>query len=341
MSRSVAGFITLFLLIGGLAAQSTLTLDLTGMTPHLGKLFELRIVDQSDGSEIGRTRVASIAAADFSVSVPGLAIGGSYDVDFYADHNGNGVYDAPGDDHAWRMALTNVQGDTTLAFAHNTTFTDIMWPAYVLTVDLTGMTPHLGKLFELRIVDQSDGSEIGRTRVASIAAADFSVSVPGLAIGGSYDVDFYADHNGNGVYDAPGDDHAWRMALTNVQGDTTLAFAHNTTFTDIMWPPPLAIGPEVGGVPRTFALRQNYPNPFNPATTIRYDLPRAERVIVTVYDILGHRVATLADARQAAGAYILTWNGLDQHGTRVASGLYLYRMEAGSYTEMRKMLLLK
>ena len=91
----------------------------------------------------------------------------------------------------------------------------------------------------------------------------------------------------------------------------------------------------------TFILLQNYPNPFNPSTQIRYDLPRAERVIVTVYDILGHRVATLADARQAAGAYSLTWNGLDQHGAKVASGLYLYRMEAGSYTEMRKMLLLK
>ena len=76
MSRSLAGFITLFLLIGGLAAQSTITLDLTGMTPHLGQLFELRVVDQSDGSEVGRTRVASIPAADFSVSVPGECPGG-------------------------------------------------------------------------------------------------------------------------------------------------------------------------------------------------------------------------------------------------------------------------
>ena len=50
MSGSIAGFMPMFLLIGGLAAQSTITLDLTGMTPHLGQLFELRVVDQSDGS---------------------------------------------------------------------------------------------------------------------------------------------------------------------------------------------------------------------------------------------------------------------------------------------------
>ena len=214
-----------------------LTLDLTGMVPHVGQLFALRVVDLADNSEAGRIRQESIPLADFSISVPGLALGGSYNIDFYADFNGNGRYDAPGTDHAWRMTVNNVLGDTTLSFAHNTSFTDIMWPSYVFTLALTGMTPHLGQLFELRVVDESYNSEVGRVRVSSIDTADFSVSVPDLEVGGSYNIDFYADFNGDGRYDAPGTDHAWRMTLDNASGDTTLAFAHNTTFTDIMWPP--------------------------------------------------------------------------------------------------------
>jgi len=211
-----------------------LTLDLTGMTPHLGQLFEARVVDMADGMEVGRTRVDAIAATDFSVTISGLEVGDSYNVDFYADFNDNGLYDAPPTDHAWRLALDNVQGDTTLTFAHNTDFTDIQW--YSLTLELTAFVPHVGQLFEARVVNIADGMELGRTRVDAIAAADFSVTISGLEVGDSYNVDFYADFNGSGYYDLPPTDHAWRLALDNVQGDTTLTFSHNTNFTDIAWP---------------------------------------------------------------------------------------------------------
>ncbi len=239
-------------------ATNLLTLDLTGFSPHVGGLFEMRVVDWSDGKEVGRTRVESVAAADFSVSVPGISVGGSYNVDFYADLNGNGLYDSPGTDHAWRMTVDNVLGDTTLTFAHSVTnFVDIAWP-YLLTLDLTGFSPHVGGLFELRVVDWSDGHEVGRTRVESVPQADFSLSLPGLAIGGSYNVDFYADLNGNGLYDSPGTDHAWRMTVDNVLGDTTLTFAHSVTnFVDIAWHYLLTLdltgfSPHVGGL---FELR--------------------------------------------------------------------------------------
>ncbi|MCH7858808.1 MAG: T9SS type A sorting domain-containing protein [Candidatus Marinimicrobia bacterium] len=211
-----------------------------------------------------------------------------------------------------------------------------------LTLDLTGMTPHLGQLFELRVVDQSDGSEVGQVRVDSIDTLDFSVSVPGLAIGGSYNVDFYADLNGNGVYDAPGADHAWRLVLTNVQGDTTLAFAHNTdNFVDIAWPGTVGIVSATGGLPEIFALQQNYPNPFNPSTQIRYDLPRAVPVTLTVYDLLGREVVVLVDARQSAGSYTVRWNGRNRQGKRVGTGVYLYRIQAGPLTDYQRMVLLR
>ncbi len=211
-----------------------------------------------------------------------------------------------------------------------------------LTLDLTGMNPHLTQLFELRVVDQANGMEVGRTRVASIATVDFSVSVPGLAIGGSYDVDFYADLNGNGVYDAPGADHAWRLVLTNVQGDTTLAFAHNTdNFVDIAWPGTVGIVSDTDRLPKVFALQQNYPNPFNPSTQIRYDLPRAVPVTLTVYNILGRQVVTLVDELQAAGSYAVRWNGRDQQGKLVGTGVYVYRIQAGPQGALRKMVFLK
>ncbi len=211
------------------------TLDFTGMTPHVGQLLQLRLVNKADDSEVGRVIVPSVPGPDFSLKVLGIVPGNSYRVDFFADLNGNKIYDPPSADHAWRMDLDNVTGDATLSFAHNTNFTDIMWP-YLLTMNFTGMTPHVGQLLELRVVNKDDATEVGRVKLASIPGPDFSLTVPGIEPGNSYMVDFFADLNGNKVYDPPSADHAWRMDLDDVYGDTSLTFSHNTNFTDIMWP---------------------------------------------------------------------------------------------------------
>jgi len=97
----------------------------------------------------------------------------------------------------------------------------------------------------------------------------------------------------------------------------------------------------VGPAPATFALNQNYPNPFNPTTNIEFALPQHETVKLEVYDILGRLVSTLANGDMAAGTYRVTWNGKDTNGHSVASGLYLYRLQAGSFTSVKKMLMLK
>ncbi len=90
------------------------------------------------------------------------------------------------------------------------------------------------------------------------------------------------------------------------------------------------------GIPATFQLSPNYPNPFNPATTIRFGLPVASAVTVTIYNVLGQRMATLAEGRFQAGWHAVQWNAQD-----AGSGVYFYRIEAGAFREARTMLLLK
>ena len=94
-------------------------------------------------------------------------------------------------------------------------------------------------------------------------------------------------------------------------------------------------------IPQSFTLSQNYPNPFNPETTIHFDLPQAVEIELALYNLTGQKVATLAHGRREAGTYSLLWNGRDEDGRELASSVYLYRLQAGSQLETRKLLLLR
>ncbi|MGB5107487.1 MAG: T9SS type A sorting domain-containing protein [Candidatus Zixiibacteriota bacterium] len=94
-------------------------------------------------------------------------------------------------------------------------------------------------------------------------------------------------------------------------------------------------------LPQDYALSQNQPNPFNPTTTIDFALPRAAKTKIEIYNILGQKVITLVDEYLAAGNKRVEWNGKDDGGNDVASGVYLYRMTANDYTETKKMMLMK
>ena len=93
--------------------------------------------------------------------------------------------------------------------------------------------------------------------------------------------------------------------------------------------------------PATFELTQNYPNPFNPSTQIGFALPKASNVRVNIYDITGKLVRALVNESYAAGKYTATWDGQNLNGQQVTSGVYIYRIEAGSFTATKKMLMLK
>ncbi len=93
--------------------------------------------------------------------------------------------------------------------------------------------------------------------------------------------------------------------------------------------------------PLTFELAQNYPNPFNPTTTIKYSLPQAETVQLTIYNMLGQKVKDLVNVKQQAGSYNIVWDATDRNGVTVPTGVYFYRIEAGSFVKVQKMILLK
>jgi len=101
------------------------------------------------------------------------------------------------------------------------------------------------------------------------------------------------------------------------------------------------VGDNDSEVPTQFALEQNYPNPFNPTTEIRFALPNATKVSLVVYDLLGRTIKTLVRDDMHAGEYRVVWNGTNESGKNVASGVYFYRLESEKFTAVRKMMFLK
>ena len=99
---------------------------------------------------------------------------------------------------------------------------------------------------------------------------------------------------------------------------------------------PTSVKPVVSNVPKTFQLYANYPNPFNPSTMISYDVPKQSVVSLKVYDILGREITTLVDQKQNPGKY-----GVRFDASRLSSGVYLYRLQAGSFSQTKKLMLVK
>jgi flagellar hook assembly protein FlgD len=94
-------------------------------------------------------------------------------------------------------------------------------------------------------------------------------------------------------------------------------------------------------LPDAFSLSQNYPNPFNMETVIKYALPQDCYVEITIYNILGQKVKTLFNQYQNAGYKMVHWNGRDDKGNEIASGVYFYRIKTPKYSQTKKMVLLR
>jgi len=150
-------------------------------------------------------------------------------------------------------------------------------------------------------------------------------------------------------------DEEWREMLT---GDTPPSMPEwASSFMDIAAPSPpfwdespenlypkeftivKVQGPEP--IPETVQFLQNYPNPFNPETTIRFALPNNSHVKLVIYNVLGQKVKTLFDGRKTPGTHTVKWDGKDSSGRNVASGVYLCRMEAGDFVQVKKLILLR
>jgi len=104
---------------------------------------------------------------------------------------------------------------------------------------------------------------------------------------------------------------------------------------------PVGISEDISGLPTIYALNQNFPNPFNPTTTISFDLPQQSSVKLTIFDVRGREIIRLQNGEQPPGRYELQWQGMDQSGIPVSTGVYFCRLEATDYSKTIKMLYLK
>ena len=98
---------------------------------------------------------------------------------------------------------------------------------------------------------------------------------------------------------------------------------------------------DLQAIPTEFAMNQNYPNPFNPSTQINFSLPEASEMTLTVYDLSGRQIVRLVETSMSAGYHQVIWNGMNAQGESVSTGMYIYRMQAGNFSETRKMTYLR
>jgi len=103
----------------------------------------------------------------------------------------------------------------------------------------------------------------------------------------------------------------------------------------------VGVDPDYDPIPLSYKLNQNYPNPFNPETRIYFEIPKQHKIKIVIYNVLGQVVRTLTDEQFDAGRHIVNWDGLDNNGKQVSTGVYIYRIKAGQFISAKKMMLMK
>ena len=193
---------------------------------------------------------------------------------------------------------------------------------------------------------------------AAGAGATALAAVPGTGTpgAGTYDFMIFVVPNGDGTNTVHAelvkddDSYVYRVTAVDAAGVTdrfnAVVFATNNSSTTSMFVEAVYVNKEAmtvskevekTDIPAVFALDQNYPNPFNPSTNIRFSLPQASNVTLAVYDMLGRKVATLINGEQMNAAY----HTVKFDASALASGMYIYRIEAGSFVSTKKMMLIK
>jgi hypothetical protein len=198
-----------------------------------------------------------------------------------------------------------------------------------------------GEVHNLKFFSVTDPSPIGAT---NFFVDDVSIETSG--------VPFFSIIGENAGTVSPGQTDEFAVRFFGIQNDTTFTAALLINSNDplrksLRLPLVLSIADTVVGIgdgetlPKTYAVSPNFPNPFNPATTIFYDIPQASEVTLVVYNILGQKVRTLVNSRKDPGRYSVVWDAANDAGVPAASGIYIYRFQAGDFLQVRKMILLK
>jgi len=142
------------------------------------------------------------------------------------------------------------------------------------------------------------------------------------------DVSGIGDFNGDGI-----DDFAFSAIGTNSRGAVYIMSGWSEATSAVYDYEPT--------LPDGYRLSHNFPNPFNPETTIEFQVPARSQVTLRIYNVLGQEITTLINDDLSAGTYTVKWDGRDNQGHDVASGVYIYKLSSDTYTQSRKMLLLK
>ena len=135
----------------------------------------------------------------------------------------------------------------------------------------------------------------------------------------------------------PSVDLTWTVYANDGMDETEASNGPRSYHIDAGWV--LGIYDEL--IPVEFALHQNYPNPFNPVTNIRFDIPEEGNVRMDIYNITGQKVATLVNGRMQPGFHSIRWDGTNDLGKQLASGMYIYHIKAGDFRDVKKLLLVK
>jgi len=133
---------------------------------------------------------------------------------------------------------------------------------------------------------------------------------------------------------AIGESHTYSVTAFDFSGNEGPAAGVTLTVTSVTQE-------NIGEIPTDYELSQNYPNPFNPETRVKYQVPAAGNVKIVVYSITGQEVRTLVNEHQVAGFYSVYWDGKDNHGRQIPSGIYLYRMQSKDFVSAKRMILIK
>jgi hypothetical protein len=184
-----------------------------------------------------------------------------------------------------------------------------------------GITNGIGSGIEFNwgAIETSPWLALSATTGTSPSTLTFSVDIAGLSVG---------------TYNT-------LVVIKQISLPTGVTDDIDTVYVTLLVDQPTGVEDDHGAIPKSFSLAQNYPNPFNPETVIEYSLAAPGNVTLTVFNVIGQRVATVVDEYQSAGNKQAVWNGRDDNGREVQSGVYFYRLTTDSFSMTRKMMLLK
>ncbi|MCX6152014.1 MAG: PKD domain-containing protein [Ignavibacteriales bacterium] len=187
--------------------------------------------------------------------------------------------------------------------------------------------------FTLTVTDDKGGTGQTQAQITVTGGGNSKLTaIPSsgsIAPGGSMRINIIYDANG-----VPEGNYQGQVIINSNGGNITLPVSILVNAN--------AVGvDDVADAPKEFFLKQNFPNPFNPTTIIKYSIPQEQHVKIIVYDINGKEVSELVNSKQSAGTYEIAWDGKNRFGNSVSSGVYFYSINSGSFTQTRKMVLMR